>query len=74
MPIARSLLPLQPLSVTPLGYSLGMDNRTNDNHTDAPAVVAELSALGLSVNTLYDGVSVDCPCRHSTGQETPLAA
>jgi hypothetical protein len=65
MPIARTLLPLQPLSVTALGYSLGMDNRTNDNHTDAPAVVAELLALGLSVNTLYGGVSVDYPCCHS---------
>ena len=51
-----------------------MDNRTNDSHNDAPAVAAELLELGLSVNTLYDGVSVDCPCRHSTGQETPLAA
>ncbi len=53
-----------------------MDNRTNNTYDDngAPAVVAELLALGLSVNTLYDGVSVDCPCCHSTSQEAPLAA
>jgi hypothetical protein len=73
------VLALALFSVTPLGYSLGMDKRTNyynTNHyvNNAPAVVAELAGLGLSVDTLYDGVSDQCPCCELVVREVPLAA